>query len=64
MKVSEYIKLLQDLKTKHGDVDVTINNVYECEDLSINDTYEEAKEPTYSKKHKCISIAYNFITFD
>ena len=41
MKISEYIKCLQELKNKHGDVDVKVNITYECSDLSINDTFNE-----------------------
>ena len=41
MKISEYIKYLQELKNKHGDVDVKVNRIFECADLSINDTFNE-----------------------
>ena len=41
LKISEYIKYLQELKNKHGDVDVKVNRIFECSDLSINDTFEE-----------------------
>ena len=41
MKISEYIKYLQELKNKHGDIDVEVNRTFECADLSINDTFNE-----------------------
>lgn len=50
MKLSEYIKHLRDLQKKHGNVDVMINNMYECADCSI---YE-----------KCIVIEDNYISYD
>ena len=41
MKISEYIQCLQELKNKHGDIDVEVNRTFECADLSINDTFNE-----------------------
>ena len=49
MKISEYIKYLQELENKHGDVDVKVNITYECSDLSINDTFKEPEVPYYDK---------------
>ena len=56
MKISEYIQYLQELKNEHGDLEVKINKTYECIDLSINDTYEDAKKPFYDKKQKCVVV--------
>ena len=49
MKISEYIQHLQKLKNEHGDLEVKVNKTYECSDLSINDTYEDAKKPFYGE---------------
>ena len=56
MKISEYIRHLQELKNEHGDLEVKVNKTYECIDLSINDTYEDAKKPFYDKKQKCVVV--------
>ena len=56
MKISEYIQHLQELKNEHGDLEVKVNKIYECIDLSINDTYEDAKKPFYDKKQKCVVV--------
>ena len=56
MKISEYIQCLQKLKNKYGDLEVKVNKTYECIDLSINDTYEDAKKPFYNKKQKCVVV--------
>lgn len=45
MKLSEYIKQLQELKDRCGDVKVKLNKTYECFDLSINDTYKDPEDP-------------------
>ena len=63
MKISEYIKCLQELKNKHGDVDVKVNITYECSDLSINDTYKDPEKPEYNKRQKCIVIYSNFLPY-
>ena len=42
MKVSEYIKCLQNLKNKHDDIEIEINREVECSDLSINNTFENS----------------------
>ena len=52
MKISEYIKYLQELKNKHGDVDVEVNRTFECSDLSINDTFKEPGLPYDDKYQK------------
>ena len=56
MKISEYIQYLQELKNKYGDLEVKVNKTYECIDLSINDTFEDAKKPFYNKKQKCVVV--------
>ena len=56
MKISEYIQHLQELKNKYGDLEVKVNKTYECIDLSINDTFEDAKKPFYNKKQKCVVV--------
>ena len=63
MKISEYVQYLQELKNKHGDVDVKVNITYECSDLSINDTYKEPEKPEYNKRQKCIVIYSNFLSY-
>lgn len=64
MKISEYIRHLQELKNKCGDVDVKVNITYECSDLSINDVYEDAEKPKYDKGKNCIIIYSNFLSYD
>ena len=64
MKISEYIKCLQELKNKHGDVDVEVNRTFECADLSINDVYEDVEQPKYDKGQNCIVIYSNFLSYD
>ena len=61
MKISEYIQHLQELKNEHGDLEVKVNKTYECIDLSINDTYEDAKKPFYDKKQKSVVVLSEFI---
>lgn len=60
MKISDYIKFLQDLKNKHGDIEIEINKEYECSDLSTNDTYETPEKPYYNKKRNSVIIFRNF----
>lgn len=64
MKISEYIQYLQELKNKHGDVDVKVNRIFECSDLSIIDTYEDVEKPIYDKSKKCVIIFYEFLSYD
>ena len=63
MKLDEYIKQLEDLKSKYGNVEVKINKTYECSDLSINDTYKDPEKPEYNKGQKCIVIYSNFLSY-
>ena len=60
MKVSEYIKCLQNLKNKHGDNEIEINREYECSDLSINNTFETPEKPYYNKKRNSVIIFRDF----
>ena len=64
MKVSQYIKQLQDLQDKHGNIDVKVNKTYEWNDLSIKDTYKSAEKPFYNKKQNCIVIEIEFIGYN
>lgn len=64
MKISEYIQYLQELKNKHGDVDVKVNKTYECADLSINDIFEDVEKPIYDKEQKCVVIYDEFLSYD
>lgn len=62
MKISEYIKYLQELKNKHGDVDVRVmtcithepingDGVFDCDEF-----YTRAVQPYYGKENNCIVI--------
>ena len=64
MKISEYIRHLQELKNEHGDVDVEVNRTFECGDLSINDTFEEPELPYYDKEQKSIIIYSEFYDYN
>lgn len=63
MKISEYIKCLQELKNKHGDVGVKVNITYECSDLSINDTFNDPELPYYDKKKKSVIVYREFYDY-
>lgn len=62
MKISEYIKYLQELKNKHGDIEIEIeiNKEIECFDLITVDTYETAEKPYYNKKRNSVIIYREF----
>ena len=60
MKVSEYIKCLQNLKNKHGDIEIEINREYECSDLSINNTFDTPQKTYYNKKRNSAIIFRDF----
>lgn len=62
MKIKEYIKLLQNLKNKHGDIEIEIeiNKEIECFGLSTVDTYETAEKPYYNKKRNSVIIYREF----
>ena len=64
MKISEYIKYLQELKNKHGDVDVKVNITYEWHDLCINNTFKEPELPYYDKYKKCYVIYSDFVSYE
>ena len=60
MKISEYIELLQNLKNKHGDIEIEINRELEWYDLSINNTFETPEKPYYNKKRNSVIIFRDF----
>ena len=63
MKLDDYIKQLEDLKSKYGNVDVKVNKTYECFDLSTNDTYSDPEEPYYDKKKKIVIVNSEFYEY-
>ena len=64
MKLDKYINILEDLKSKCGNVDVKINKTYECFDLSINDTYSDPEEPYFDDDQECVVVHYEYKSFD
>lgn len=64
MKIEDYIKQLEDLKSKFGNVEVKINKTYECFDLSINDTYSDPEKPFYDKDQKCVVVYSDFLSYN
>ena len=64
MKLDDYIKQLEDLKSKYGNVEVKINKTYECFDLSINDNYSDLEKPFYDKDQKCVVLYNDFISYN
>lgn len=64
MKLEDYIKQLEDLKSKYGNVDVKVNKTYECYDLSISETYSDPEEPCFDDDNECIVIHYDYVSFD
>lgn len=64
MKLDDYIKILKDLKSKYGNVEVAVNKTYECMDLSINDTFLDPEKPYYNKDQKCVVVHEDFVRFD
>ena len=64
MKISEYIQCLQELKNKHGDIEVKVNRTFECSDLSIIDTFKEPELPYYDKEQKSIIIYSEFYDYN
>lgn len=63
MKLSEYIKRLQNLQKEHGDVNVMINNMYECTDCSIYEKCVNTDEPYYNEDEDCVVIEDNYISY-
>lgn len=63
MKLSEYIKYLQDLQKKHGNVDVMVNNMYECADCSIYEKCVKTDKPYYKEDENCVVIEDNYISY-
>ena len=64
MKISDYIRHLQKLKNKHGDVDVKVNRTFECADLSINDTFEDVEKPIFDEEQKSVIIYSEFYDYN
>lgn len=64
MKISEYIRHLQELKNEYGDVDVEVNRTFECSDLSINDTFQKPELPYYDKEQKSVIIYSEFYDYN
>lgn len=64
MKISEYIRHLQELKDEHGDVDVEVNRTFECSDLSINDTFQDPELSYYDKERKSVIIYSEFYDYN
>lgn len=64
MKISEYIKYLQNLKNKHGDIEIEINKEIECYDLSTVDTFGTPEKPYYNKKRNTVIIYREFIGYN
>lgn len=60
MKISEYIKYLQDLKNKHGDIEIETNRELEWSDLIINETFGTPEKPYYNKKRNSVIIYREF----
>lgn len=60
MKISEYIMYLQDLKNKHGDIEIETNRELEWSDLIINETFGTAEKPYYNKKRNSVIIYREF----
>lgn len=60
MKISEYIKLLQNLENEHSDIEIEINREIECSDLSVIDTYDTPEKPYYDKKRNSVIIYREF----
>lgn len=63
MKISEYIKYLQNLKNKHGDIEIETNRELECYDLSINETFGTPEKPYYNKKRNSVIIFKEFVFY-
>lgn len=60
MKISEYIMYLQDLKNKHGDIEIETNRELEWSDLIINETFGTPEKPYYNKKRNSVIIYREF----
>ena len=63
MKLDDYVKQLEDLKSKYGNVEVKVNRIFECSDLSINDTFKEPELPYYDKKKKSVIVYREFYDY-
>ena len=63
MKISEYIKYLQNLKNKHDDIEIETNREVGCSDLSINETFGTPEKPYYNKKRNSVIIFKEFVFY-
>ena len=61
LKISEYIKYLQELKNKHGDLDITVRTKCFHQNLDINENYTTPDKPYFDKYQKCYVIHSNFV---
>ena len=64
MKLDDYIKQLEDLKSKYGNVEVKINKIYERFYLSINDSFKDPEEPYFDKDQKCVVVYSDFLSYN
>lgn len=64
MKLDDYVKQLEDLKSKYGNAEVKINKTYECFDLSINDTYSDPEEPYFDDDQECVVLYSDFLSYN
>lgn len=61
MKLTEYIKYLQELKNKHGDADITVRTKSFHQNLDIDENYSAPDKPYFDKYQKCYVIHSNFV---
>ena len=61
MKLTEYIKYLQELKNKRGDTDITVRTKCFHQNLDINENYSAPDKPYFDKYQKCYVIHSNFV---
>ena len=61
MKLTEYIKYLQELKNKRGDTDITVRTKCFHQNLDIDENYSAPDKPYFDKYQKCYVIHSNFV---
>ena len=64
MKLTKYIKQLQDLHRQYGNADVKFYTAYELENSEYEDVYTKAFKPYYSKGNHCIVVHEDFVRYD
>ena len=65
MKLTDYIKRLQELYQQYGDVDVMRLTTYEqLYSLDLEEKYTYADKPYYDEDHNCIVVHEDFVRFD